>query len=259
MKLSFRKLGSGNPLFILHGLFGSSDNWQTLAKKFAENFTVYLIDQRNHGRSPHSPEHNYAAMSNDLLELMEDEKLIQVMLLGHSMGGKTAMHFAVTYPERVEKMIVVDIGPKKYPITNQDIADTLEKVNLDEVKSRKEVEAILSQDIKDPGTLQFLLKNLYWDDISPEQKLAWRFNLEALKNNLAAVAEPTPIPYVPLQMPVLFIKGANSTYLFNSDSKLINTLFSHASIVSIPGAGHWVHADKPAEFFTLANTFLLEN
>jgi len=107
--------------------------------------------------------------------------------------------------------------------------------------------------------LQFLLKNLYWDDISPEQKLAWRFNLEALKNNLAAVAEPTPIPSMPLQIPVLFIKGANSTYLFNSDSKLINTMFSHASIVSIPGAGHWVHADKPAEFFTLANTFLLEN
>lgn len=259
MKLSFRKLGSGKPLFILHGLFGSSDNWQTLGKKFAESFTVYLIDQRNHGRSAHSPEHSYAAMSGDLLELTEDEKLSDAMLLGHSMGGKTAMHFAVTYPEKVDKMVIVDISPKKYPITNQDIADTLEKVNLDEVKTRKEVEAIISQDIKDPGTLQFLLKNLYWDDNSPEQKLAWRFNLEALKNNLAAVAEATPMPPAPLLLPVLFIKGGKSDYMFNGDSKLINSMFSHARIISIPEAGHWVHANKPVEFFSIVNTFLLEN
>src|ERR1700684_1714715 len=135
MKLAFRKLGNGKPrpngeagraLFILHGLFGSSDNWQTLAKQFAENFTVYLIDQRNHGRSPHSPEHNYAAMGEDLLELADAENLDKVLLLGHSMGGKTAMHFAVSHPERVEKLVVVDISPKKYPITNLDIAEALE-------------------------------------------------------------------------------------------------------------------------------------
>jgi pimeloyl-ACP methyl ester carboxylesterase len=256
MKLFFRKLGNGKPLFILHGLFGSSDNWQTLGKKFAENFTVYLIDQRNHGRSPHSPEHTYALMTDDLLELMEDEKLSRVMLLGHSMGGKTAMCFAVNHPEKVEKMIVVDIGPKKYPITNWDIADALEKINLNEIKSRKEVEAIVSQDIKDPGTLQFLLKNLYWDD---NEKLAWRFNLEALKANLDSVAEATPMPSTPLQMPVLFIKGEKSDYIFNDDSKLINTMFSHANIISIPEAGHWVHADRPVEFFNVANRFLLEN
>jgi esterase len=256
MKLAFRKLGNGKPLFILHGLFGSADNWQTLGKKFAENFTVYFIDQRNHGRSPHSPEHTYAAMSNDLLELADAEKLDKILLIGHSMGGKTAMQFAITHPERVEKMVVVDISPKKYPITNLDIAEALEKVNLNEVKSRKEVEGILSKDISDLNTMQFLLKNLYWDD---DQKLAWRFNLASLKTNLASVAEATPMPSAPLQMPVLFVKGGKADYVFNADSKLINEMFSDANIVSIPDAGHWVHADKPQEFYVIVNNFLLEN
>jgi esterase len=255
MKLSFRKLGNGKPLFILHGLFGSSDNWQTLGKKFAENFTVYFIDLRNHGRSPHSPEHTYILMSDDLLELMNDEKLDKAILLGHSMGGKVAMQFAVMHPERVEKMIVVDISPKQYPIVNKDIADALEKVDLNKVTTRKEAETILSGDIKDAGTLQFLLKNLYWDD---NQKLAWRFNLETLKNRLANVAEPTPIPAEPLSMPVLFVKGGKSTYLFKSEQELVNGIFSHAQIVTIPEAGHWVHADRPVEFYNAVMVFLEE-
>lgn len=257
MKLSFHKLGyGGKSLFILHGLFGSSDNWQTIGKQFGGNFTVYFIDERNHGHSPHSPEHNYKLMSEDLMELIVDEKLEKVMLLGHSMGGKTAMYFAVTHPEKVEKMVVVDIGPKKYPITNQDIIDALEKVDFSEVKTRKGVEGIISQDLKDPVIIQFILKNLYWND---NQTLAWRFNLEALKANLASVAEATPIPAMPLQMPVLFVKGGKSDYMFNADNKLINEMFSNAKIVTIPEAGHWVHADKPVEFFNIVNTFLAEN
>jgi len=255
MKLSFRKLGSGKPLFILHGLFGSSDNWQTLGKQFAEKFTVYFVDQRNHGRSPHSAEHSYALMSDDLLELINSENLDKVMLMGHSMGGKTAMYFAINHPEKVDKMVVVDISPKKYPVTNQDIIDVLEKVNLTIVKSRKEVEEILSRDIKDPGTLQFLLKNLYWGD---SQKLAWRFNLEALKDNIALIGEVTPMPSTPLQMPVLFVKGEKSDHIFNAD-KLIPAMFANAKMVTIPDAGHWVHANKPVEFFTLVNDFLSEN
>jgi len=253
MKLSFRKLGNGKPLFILHGLFGSSDNWQTLGKKFAENFTVYFIDLRNHGRSPHSAEHTYALMSDDLLELMNDEKLDKVILLGHSMGGKVAMHFAVTHPERVEKMVVVDISPKQYPIVNKDIADALAKVDLNKVTSRKEVEAIISQDIQEPGTIQFLLKNLYWDD---NEKLAWRFNLETLKNSLANVAEQTPVPPNPLLIPVLFVKGEKANYIFSADMELIHTMFSNARIVTIPAAGHWVHADKPVEFYNAVIEFL---
>jgi len=256
MKLFFRKLGNGKPLFILHGLFGSSDNWQTLGKKFAENYTVYFVDQRNHGRSTHTSEHSYALMSDDLLELMSDEKIDKAILLGHSMGGKTVMHFAVNYPERVEKMVVVDMSPKKYPVTNLDIIEAMEKVNLDEVKSRKVVEEIISQDIKDVGTMQFLLKNLYWND---NQKLAWRFNLPSLKTNLRNVSELTPMPLTPLQMPVLFIKGGKSDHMFNADSKLINAMFSNVNIVTIPEAGHWVHADKPVEFYDIVNTFLSGN
>jgi len=255
MKLSFRKLGNGKPLFILHGLLGSSDNWQTLGKQLAENFTVYLIDQRNHGRSPHSPEHNYDLMSEDLVELMHDESLEKVMLIGHSMGGKTVMLFALQHPEKVERMVVVDISPKEYP-ANKDIIDTLEKVNLNEVKTRKEVEDILSVDIKDAGILQFLLKNLYWDD---NQRLAWRFNLQTLKDFTPLVGEATPIPSNPLQMPALFMMGAKSEHISSTDSKLINAMFSNAKIVTIPEAGHWVHADKPVEFFNVVNTFLSEN
>ncbi len=253
MKLSFRKLGSGKPLFILHGLFGSSDNWQTLGKQFAENFTVYFIDQRNHGRSPHSAEHNYRLMSDDILELIQDENLDKVILMGHSMGGKTAMQFAVNHPEKVEKLIVVDIAPKKYPVTNRDIIEALEKVNLDVVKTRKEVEEILSKEISNVGTLQFLLKNLYWND---DQKLAWRFNLEALKNNIALVGEATPMPSAPLQIPVLFVKGGKSDHIFTADTKLIYEMFANVKIETIPDAGHWVHADKPKEFYEVVSAFL---
>lgn len=253
MKLSFRKLGHGKPLFILHGLFGSSDNWQTLGKQFAEDFTVYFIDQRNHGRSPHSAEHNYSLMSDDLLELIQDENLGKVILMGHSMGGKTAMHFTINHPEKVEKLVVVDISPKKYPVTNRDIIEALEKVNLNEVKTRKEVEEILTKEITNIGTLQFLLKNLYWNE---EQKLAWRFNLETLKTNIALVGEATPKPSTPLQMPVLFVKGGKSDHMFNVDTKLIHEMFSNVKIETIPEAGHWVHADKPNEFYRVVSEFL---
>jgi len=256
MKLFFRKLGNGKPLFILHGLFGSADNWQTLGKQFAENYTVYFVDQRNHGRSLHSAEHSYQLMSDDLLELMNDENIDKAILMGHSMGGKTVMHFAVNHPERVEKMVVVDMSPKKYPVTNLDIIQALDKVNLYEVKSRKEVEEVLAHDIKDFGTMQFLLKNLYWNDA---QKLAWRFNLEALKTNLARVAELTPMPSSPLQMPVLFVKGGKSDHMFNADSRLIHEMFANAKIIIIPDAGHWIHADKPKEFYEVVSEFLSEN
>lgn len=254
MKLAYRKLGSGKPLFILHGLFGSSDNWQTLGKYFAEHFTVYLIDLRNHGHSPHSNEWNYEVMSNDLKELADDEGLDKVMLLGHSMGGKTAMHFTVRYPERVEKLVVVDIGPKKYPVTNQFVVDALEQFDPQTLASRKEAEEILSRYIEEPGTRQFLLKNLYWDE---NQKLRWRFNLDVIKQNIANVSELTPMPEKPVESPVLFVKGQESDYIFPTDIKLMTAIFPHARLVEIRGAGHWVHADNPTEFFKTVLEFLI--
>jgi esterase len=254
MKLAVRKLGTGKPLFILHGLFGSSDNWQTLAKQFGEYFTVYLIDLRNHGHSPHSDEFSYKAMSEDLVELMTDEGLEKTTLLGHSMGGKVALQFTVDHHDKVEKLIVVDIGIKKYPATNQYVVDALEKFSPENLASRKEAEQILVQYIEDVGTRQFLLKNLYWDD---NQKLQWRFNLEAIKKNLKNVGEASPAPSAPIELPVLFLKGERSDYIFNGDMRLINVAFPNAKLETIAGAGHWVHADQPQAFFKAIMSFLM--
>ncbi|MGP8215031.1 MAG: alpha/beta fold hydrolase [Bacteroidia bacterium] len=256
MKLWYRKLGSGKPLFILHGLFGSSDNWQTLGKHFAQYFTVYFIDQRNHGQSPHSNEWNYEVMSEDIVELMQDENLDKVMLLGHSMGGKTAMHFTVRYPEKVEKLAVVDIGPKKYPVTNQFVIEAIEQFDPKKVKSRKEADEIMAPYITDAGVRQFLLKNLYWDE---NQQLSWKFNYEVIKQNLKIISEITPVPVTPVKIPVLFVKGEKSDYIFPSDIKLITSMFPEARLITIPGAGHWVHADRPQEFFKAVAEFLLSD
>lgn len=253
MKLAFRKIGGGKPLFILHGLFGSSDNWQTIGKRFAESFTVYLIDARNHGHSPHSDEFSYQLMSDDLVELMTDEALDKVNLLGHSLGGKTAMHFTVQHPEKVEKLIVVDIGPKKYPVTNQFVVDALDKFDPQALKSRKEAEEMLLLYIEDIGTRQFLLKNLYWDD---NQKLQWRFNFLSLKANIKAVGEATPLPANPIDIPVLFLKGEKSDYIFPTDIKHMKNMFPNAELQVIHGAGHWVHADQPQAFLDAVLKFL---
>ncbi len=256
MKLAYRKLGNGKPLFILHGLFGSADNWQTLGKQFAEHFTVYFIDLRNHGQSPHSSEWNYEVMSEDIKELMQDEGIDKAILLGHSMGGKVAMQLTVRHPEKVEKLVVVDIGPKKYPVTNQFVIDAIDSFDLSAVKTRKEVDVLLTPRIQDFGTRQFLLKNLHWNE---EQKLAWKFNYEVIKQNIKIVGEVIPMPANPIEIPALFVKGEKSDYIFPADIKLITSMFSNAKLVTIAGAGHWVHADKPVEFFNAVNEFLISD
>jgi len=253
MKLAYRKIGSGNPLFILHGLFGSSDNWQTLGRQFAESFTVYLIDLRNHGRSPHSSNFSYSVMAGDINEVMADEGIEKAFMLGHSMGGKAAMYFSVENPGKVEKLIVGDIGTKQYPVTHQLIIDALEQINLQTLSSRKEAEEILTLHIADAGTRQFLLKNLYWND---NEKLSWRFNLEAIKNNIINVGEATPMPTAPLILPVLFIKGEQSDYILPEDMAQIQRIFPQACLEVIPSAGHWLHADQPQQFFKTVMQFL---
>ena len=254
MKLNFKKSGSGDPLLILHGLFGSLDNWATLAKKLAEKYTVYLIDQRNHGHSPHADEFNYEVMSDDLSELIKNESLNKVNIIGHSMGGKTAMLYATLNPDKVNKLIVVDIAPKEYPVTHDDIIKALQSVDLKNITERNEADAQLQKKIDDESTRQFLLKSLYRKNNS-ESKFAWKFNLEAISNHIENVGEALPQNAI-FDGDTLFINGANSDYITKKDYDLIHYHFPNSKIVTIKNAGHWVHAEQPEELFKTVTEFI---
>lgn len=255
MKLHYRKAGEGQPLIILHGLFGSSDNWQTLGKQFADKgFTVFLTDLRNHGRSPHSDEWNYKVMSEDLLELLDDNGLDRVNIIGHSMGGKAAMQFAAHHAARIKKLVVADIAPKKYPHSQRDVVEALQAVDLDSVTSRKEAEEILSEGITDFGTKQFLLKNLYWKE-EEKERLAWRFNLDVIARDIDVVSEGLNAPGT-IDVPTLFVRGSKSHYILDEDIPSIKELFPGAEVKTIDNAGHWLHAEQPQAFFDAVMEFL---
>ncbi|MEO6883646.1 MAG: alpha/beta fold hydrolase [Bacteroidia bacterium] len=255
MKLFFRKYGQGQPIIILHGLFGASDNWQTLGKKLAENYEVYLVDLRNHGHSPQSEIWNYEVMSADLLELINDEKIQNPIVIGHSMGGKAAMYFALQHPDKVKKLVVIDISPKFYAVHHQQILDALQAVDLEKMTSRKQAEEIISKFISDVSTKQFLLKNLYWREDAPD-KLAWRFNLNVIAKNINEVGMETPLPKKPLEnLSTLFIRGEKSHYISESDFELVKKYFFDVEIKTISGAGHWIHADQPQQSYDVLIAF----
>ncbi|MES2627601.1 MAG: alpha/beta fold hydrolase [Bacteroidota bacterium] len=251
MKLHYRKLGSGKPLIILHGLFGSSDNWQTLGRKYAETFTVYLVDQRNHGHSPRSDDFSYELMAEDLNELMQDEQLESALLLGHSMGGKTVMTFTQLYPEKVEKLIVADIGPQEYPPHHQTILEALNSVDLAVMNTRKAVEDHINQYIPDAGTKQFLMKNLYWND---DQKLDWRINIPVLTEKMPVITQGIPSQQVETE--TLFLRGGKSGYIRDEDLDAIKDQFPNSTVYTIEEAGHWLHAESPEEFYKVTMEFL---
>ena len=251
MKLNFRKNGSGPPLVILHGLFGSLDNWFSIAKELVEHYTLYLVDQRNHGDSPHSNEWNYGVMVEDLLELLDAEGLDSVYLMGHSMGGKTVMNFAVTYPERVRKLIVGDIAPRYYPIHHQVILEGLNALNLSQLNSRKEADDLLAPYIPELGIRQFLLKSLGRD----ANGFAWTINLPVITQHIEEVGKALDEETV-FEGPTLFLGGANSSYIQQQDLPDINTHFPNAEWVSIPNAGHWLHAEQPQAVVAEMRNFL---
>lgn len=253
MKLNYKTLGSGQPLVILHGLFGSSDNWQTHGKKLAETHQVYLVDQRNHGLSPHSDEHNYEVLREDLVDLFADEGLRDVILLGHSMGGKTAMSFAQQYGHLLDKLIVADMGLKAYPPHHDIIFKGLFNVDVDHCETRKDAEERLSEFVSDSGTKQFLLKNLYWKEPG---KLAWRFNLEALHNNIALIL--AGLPETEIETPTLLIRGELSNYVPDADIPTLHNTISNLEVATMAGVGHWVHAENPGEFLRLVSGFILD-
>jgi pimeloyl-ACP methyl ester carboxylesterase len=253
MKLHFREMGQGTPLLILHGLFGSSDNWLTIAKQLAASYHVFIIDQRNHGQSPHSNIWNYTVMAQDIEEFCIQHQLNEIYIVGHSMGGKTVMKLAELFPKRIKKMMVIDIAPRYYPVHHHQILNALKSIDFNIVNTRKQAEEVLHNAIEDFGTRQFLLKNIYWID---ENKLAWRFNLEVIANHIEIVGETTPADEkVICNIPVCFVKGEKSDYIKKEDEQLIASQFSNSEILTIANAGHWVHAENPTALLNLINYF----
>ncbi len=245
-------LGSGQPLLILHGYFGMSDNWKSLGVEFAKNFEVHLIDQRNHGRSFHTDEFDYELLIEDLYNYIHYYNLKNIILLGHSMGGKVVMQFAVTFPELVDKIIVADISPKYYKPHHEYILAALNSINFTLHNTRKKVEEALRIYIKEEGILQFLLKNVYWES---KGKLAFRFNLESLTENNSEVGEALP-SFTNFNGKTLFLSGENSNYITTDDIPLISVHFMNSEIVTVKNAGHWLHAENPIQFYHEVVRFL---
>lgn len=253
MKLHHRILGEEHTetLLILHGLFGSSDNWQTLGKRFAEDYQVILVDQRNHGHSPHDPVFNYPVMAEDLLELVYDLQLTGFHLLGHSMGGKAAMTFAQQHPEFLDSLMVADIAPHAYPPHHTKILAALNSANDEILQSRGSAEAHLSEFIPEPGVRQFLMKNLYW---KTKGQLAWRMNVSVLTETMEDILGEVPGEGV--DVPTMFLRGTASNYIQESDYPAIRNQFPQVSFVDFEGAGHWLHAEQPDKLFNTVVEFM---
>lgn len=262
MAFFYREIGQGEPLIILHGLYGCSDNWMTIARKLGEKFHVFTIDQRNHGQSPNFPSHTYKDMLTDLSSFITSKGLTNVRILGHSMGGKVAMRYALEYPQMVKQLIVADIAPKNYmhlhnrgESANQHkfILDTLSDINIKSVKTRKEIDKLLQTDIPELGLRQFLLKNIRKNS---DKELEWAINIDVLKASLAEIMDGFSSIKQSVATEALFVRGEKSPYVAAEDSFIIHNYFPNSNIVSIPNAGHWLHAEQPELFFNTIMYFL---
>ncbi len=249
--LNYKEFGEGQPLIILHGLFGSLDNWVTLGKKFGETHHVYLVDQRNHGLSFHSEIFNYDAMAEDLNSFMTEHHIESAILLGHSMGGKTVMNFATKNPKRVDKLIVADIGPKFYPVHHTTIIKAFYSIDLNAIGNRKEADKQLASTIPEFGTRQFLLKNLQ----RTESGFKWKMNLDVIAKHIEEVGKASN-QNASFDKPTLFIRGEKSDYILDEDLNLIHSIFTDSKVDTVSNAGHWLHAENPAEFFEKVTAFI---
>lgn len=253
MLLHSNILGEGKPFVILHGFLGMSDNWKTHGRNLSEEgYQVHLIDQRNHGRSFHDDNFNYDILAQDLKYYCDTNNLRDIILLGHSMGGKTAMLFASEYPEIVSKLIIADISPRFYPVHHQAILEGLSALDFNKIKTRGEADKILSSYVDDFGTRQFLLKNLYWVE---KGQLGLRINLEVLKNEVSEIGESLP-SYALFDKDTLFLRGDRSEYIGIEDEAIIANHFSKSQIITISNAGHWLHAENPKDFYTEVVKFI---
>lgn len=255
MKLFARTYGHAKTdLIIIHGLFGMSDNWNSIAKRFATDFKVHLVDLRNHGRSPHSNLFNYDVLSDDIVEYINDNNIKKPILLGHSLGGKVTMKLAFSYPEMLYKQIIVDISPRQYSIDfHKDLLFKISQVHLDDFTKRSEIEAALIPAIPDVRIRSFVLKNLFRD---VDKKFAWRFNIEVLMQKIANIKEANFLQGK-CHVETIFIRGENSNYINKEDEFLIQKHFTNLHIQTIKGAGHWVHAENPEDFYSQVLKFSL--
>lgn len=251
MKLFHRELGEGQPLVLLHGIFGSSDNWLTQARMLSTHFRTYAVDMRNHGHSPHDDVFDYPAMVADILEFIETHNIIDPVLIGHSMGGKAAMNFAVAHPEKLQKLVVVDIAPKAYSMAHYVILEGLQAVPITEITSREEADSALARFVDEPDVRQFLLKNL---QRKPEGGFKWKLNLAAVADNIHKIGLDLQFPGK-FEKPTLFVRGARSNYVRDEDFQRIHEVFPAARIETMD-TGHWLPAEKPKEFVELVGRWL---
>ncbi|MCX2744550.1 alpha/beta fold hydrolase [Mangrovivirga sp. M17] len=253
MNLFYREYGSGdNTLVILHGLFGSSDNWMSIAKTLEDEFHIYVVDQRNHGQSPHSDEWNYEVMAQDISDFIDEYIGHSTAVLGHSMGGKVAMTLAMQHSEKVKKLLVADIAPRHYPVHHRQILDGLIKVDEANPKSRKEADDVLSDYISEKSIRMFLLKNLGRGE---NNNLKWKINLEVINDKIEEVGKSQK-ELEPTDVPTLFVGGEKSDYIRDEDKDLIKELFPESNVIQLKKAGHWLHAEQPESFTTVIKDFM---
>lgn len=251
MKLNYKAIGEGKPIIILHGVFGSLDNWLTIGKKLSESFKIYLVDLRNHGDSFHDEEFTYEAMAGDLVNFIKDEKIDNPVIIGHSMGGKVAMKFGVKHPELFDRLIIVDIAPRAYPPHHQNILKGLNSIDLKALKSRKEADEQLASYVPEPGERQFLLKNLKREG----ESFMWKLNLPVITEKINNVGEGLE-DKLATDKPTLFIRGENSDYITNKDNISIVAFFPNSEVKTVKNAGHWVHAQNPEAVIELITGFV---
>lgn len=255
MDLFYNRYGqTAPPLVILHGLLGANGNWHTLSRTaFQEVATVYAVDQRNHGRSPHTDRIDYPSMAADLRDFIDRHELAPASLLGHSMGGKTAMQTALSYPTRVDRLIVVDMAPKAYPPHHTEILDALARIDPTEYSDRDAIDDALAEDVSSWAIRQFLLKNLDYDG----DQYTWKMNLDAIRGHYDDITAPITADTT-FEGPALFVRGGNSDYVEDEDLDDIRTLFPKAELVTVEDAGHWVHAEEPEALAEIVTDFLTE-
>lgn len=252
VKLHSQVVGAGPPLVMLHGLFGSHQNWQPIARRLSGLFRVHTVDLRNHGASPHHPEISYPAMAADLLGFLDYEAISRAHLLGHSLGGKVAMQFALLHSDRVDKLIAVDVAPRAYESVHDEILEALRELDLTSLRTRTEAEELLAGEIPNHATRRFLLTNLVR---VPKGGWRWRINLEALYAHREQLTREVS-GSGPVRNPALFLRGQHSDYIRETDLPDIRTLFPGAVIEMVEGAGHWIHVDRPEALLQAVIQFL---